>query len=105
MNNETTTANLDVANTIREQLGHGCLRMLGAQQLLGDANSLQFKIRGSRKVNKIRIVLDPSDTYTVTFYKVTGHGLTVKEIASLSNVYVDSLHRVIETHTGLYTSL
>jgi hypothetical protein len=107
MNSESNKS-LEVANTIRQQLGHKCLRMLGAQDLVGGENSLQFKIRGSRKVNKIRIVLDASDTYTVSFYKSTGHystERTVKEIASFEGVYADQLHKLIESTTGLYTSI
>jgi hypothetical protein len=46
---------LDAAETIREQLGAVTLAMLGAHQLAGDDDSLQFAIKGSRRVNKIRI--------------------------------------------------
>lgn len=96
-------ATMLVAETIREQLGGRTLYMLGAKDLVGDANGLQFAIRGSRKVSKIRIELTPADTYTVRFYR--GRGLNLKEIASVEDVYVDSLHQTIEKYTGLITSL
>ena len=99
MSNETMV----VAETIRAQLGGRALYMLGAKDLVGSENALQFTIRGSRKVSKIRIELTPADTYTVRFYR--GRGLNLKEIASVEDVYVDSLHQTIEKHTGLITSL
>ncbi len=102
----TTTAQtkkMEVAKTIVAQLGNLALSMMGAKDLVGSENSLQFTIRGSKVVNKIRIVLDPSDTYTMEFYK--GRGLDVKLVASASDIYVDSLHKTIEANTGLYTRL
>lgn len=94
---------LTVANIIRDQLGRQALAMLGAKDLVGSEKALSFKIRGSKTVSHIRIELDPSDTYTVTFSKV--RGLNVKEVAKLDGIYVDSLHPLIEKHTGLYTKL
>lgn len=100
-----------VANIIREQLGPRALFMLGAQHLTALARAagalggkakgpgLAFGIRGSRNINKVAIRLDPSDTYTLDFYK------GVKLISSDSDVYVDMLHKIIESRTGLYTSL
>lgn len=96
---------LDVANTIRDQLGGGTLAMLGAKDLVGDENSLQFAIRGCPTVNKIRIVLDPSDTYIVEFWKCSRRSINFAPVASVSDVYADSLHNVIEAHTGLRTRL
>lgn len=97
------TANT-AAEIIRDQLGGGALMMLGAKDILGSENALQFAIRGSRKVSKIRITLDPSDTYTVEFFKKNGR-FDYATVATVEGVYVDSLHAVIETNTGLYTSL
>jgi hypothetical protein len=94
---------LEVAETIREQLGAVTLAMLGAHQLAGDDNSLQFAIKGSRRVNKIRIVLDDDDTYTVEFWKV--RGADWRKVAEHSGVYVDQLHELIERETGLYTRM
>ncbi len=93
----------DVANTIVSQLGQLTLRMLGAKDLVAIENGLQFGIRGSKVANKIVIKLDPSDTYTVQFWTVRGAKMAMR--AEVSDVYVDSLHTMIETHTGLYTRL
>ena len=100
-----TDSDLTVANEIRDQIGHQTFLMLGAQNLLGSEKGLSFKIRGSRKVSRIRIELAADDTYTVTFLKITGRALNVKTIATEEGVYVDSLHRVIESNTGLRTRL
>jgi hypothetical protein len=78
--------------------------MLGAKDVVGGPNFLQFAIRGSKTAHKIRIELDPSDTYTIRFYRRAGR-FEMKEVASFSDVYSDQLHSIIEKHTGLYTSL
>jgi hypothetical protein len=98
---------LTVANTILQQLGGGrALMMLGAGQPVGDATSVMFAIKGSPlKVNKIRITLDPSDTYTVEFLRYSRKTLEVTVTNYWDGVYAEDLRRVIESHTGLYLSL
>lgn len=98
--NETNT----VAATILAQLGGRALYMLGAQMIVTSDDGVQFAIRGSQKASKIVIKHDAaSDTYTVSFWK--GRGLNIRQVSEVERVYVDSLHRVIESATGLYTSL
>lgn len=98
------TDTMAVANTIRDQVGGRALFMLGARDLLGSADSLKFRVaRNDKGVTHVVIKLDPSDTYTVEFFAV--RGLKCREIASVPFVYADSLNRVIESHTGLRTSL
>lgn len=100
----TETPNtLEVANTIKDQLGGRALYMMGAYYLAGNSDSLQFSIKGSRVCNKIVIKLDPSDTYTVQFWKI--RGVNCRLVSERSNVYADMLHRIIEKETGLYLSL
>lgn len=105
-----SNTNMEVANTIRDQIGHRALFMLGASNLLGTENSLEFKIgRNAKGVTHIKITLDPSDTYTVEFAKRRMNHKTfvldVKVLAKIDDVYVDMLHSVIEEYTGMYTSL
>ena len=100
--NDMNTTN--VARTIQLQLGFA-LRMLGAKDLADHGDALSFKIRGSKKVNYIKVTLDPSDTYNVSFKKVTRRGLNVKDVSDHSGIYVDGLKPLIERVTGLYTSL
>jgi hypothetical protein len=113
--------NLEIAETIRAQLGRMALMMLGAKDLIAiptgtvhEGPGLRFRIRGCETVNMIEITLQPSDTYSIGFFKVTrarrsldlvrGCG-EVREIAEFHDVYVDSLHALIERITGLYTSI
>jgi hypothetical protein len=94
---------MTVANTLRDQLGRVTLAMLGASHLVGSSDGLQFFIKGSRKVNLIRIVLSPDDTYTVEFWK--GRGVNLRKVAEHNNIYVDQLHEVIAHETGLLTRM
>lgn len=93
----------NIGQTIADQIGGRAFMMLGAKDLMTFESGLQFSIRGSKQASKIRITLDPSDTYTVAFY--AGRGLSIREVASVSMVYSDQLRAVIESKTGLYTSL
>lgn len=97
-------SDLTVAREISRQLGPQTFALLGASQLVGGENFLQFSIKGCRKINKIRIELDPSDTYTVQFWKIGRGGENVQKIAEREGVYCDNLHDVIELETGLYTT-
>lgn len=97
-------SNLDVAQTIRDQLGPVTLALLGARQLLGGSNFLQFSIQGCRKINKIRIELQPTDLYRVEFFHVARRTFGFKLVASHDDVHVESLKRLIEDETGLCTS-
>lgn len=95
----------NVAKIIIEQIGGKALFMLGAKNLLnhGEENALSFRIRGSKKVNYIKISLTPSDLYNMEFGKIWGHNYKV--VREVNEVYVDMLHSLIEDTTGLYTSL
>lgn len=98
---------LTVANTIAQQLGGtGRLAlMIGAKSFVGSENALTFRFaaRAKNGANTVRVALDPSDTYTVTFFSC--RGTSVKEKSSHSMVYNDSLRTVFESETGLYLSL
>lgn len=98
----------EVAETIRQQLGPVALALLGASNLVATTNEtrendgLMFRVgRNAKGVSKLVIRLDPSDTYTVQAWRLRGADPTLLE--EVSDVYVDSLHDVIERLTGLYT--
>ncbi len=95
--------NNEVGQTIAKQIGHSAFTMLGAKDILSIEQGLQFKIRGSAKVNTIRIVLDASDTYTVTFLKI--RGTTIKAIREFDNTYCDQLEELFNEVTGLVTRM
>lgn len=104
-----------VANIIVQQIGNRAFAMMGAKNLLGGDDRLQFKIgKNAKGVTHITVILDASDTYTVKFDKVTKYRMNArtgemvggaKTLAELDGVYVDSLKAVIESNTGLYLSL
>lgn len=91
---------LDVADEIWRQLGRARV-MIGAKGPIGDKDSLRFQIGANpKRVKYIKVRLDPSDTYTVTFIDNKG-----RPLHEVDDIYSDNLARVIEMHTGLRTSL
>lgn len=99
---------LDIAETTIKQLGgYNRLRvMISADMFIYDREgTLQFKFKGSRRVNTVEIKLQPNDTYTMTFYKVTNHGLNMREVKRFDDVYCEQLREIFEHETGLYLSL
>lgn len=103
------SSNLQVANTIRQQIGNRAFFMLGAKDLVGDATSLTFKIgRNAKSVSHVRVIYHSGlDTYEVQSIRARRSKgvLQSKTLESLTDVYVDSLHTVIESLTGMHTSL
>lgn len=96
---------MQVAQTILEKLGgRRFITMTGAKDLLGDTDSLQFRVgRNDAGVTHVRIVLTPLDTYTVTAYRVRGINMTEK--GCYEDVYADNLRAIFTKLTGLETSL
>lgn len=101
------THNRMITETILQQLGGGrFVVMTGAKNLAEVDRGLGFMLPGNLTrdgINAVKIVLDPSDTYTVKFMKMTRTKLTV--IKEVSDVYCDMLQDVFEDATGLYTHL
>ena len=93
----------DVAETIYQQIGKPAFFMLGAHTFTKTKDSLCFKIRGSNRVQLIQITLKADDTYTMEFWRI--RGLKCKCVRTLSGVYWDMLCDLIESETGLHTSL
>ena len=111
-------ADLQVAQTILQQLGgQRFLVMTGAKNLIGSADSLSLRINSvnydGKRVNVVRITLDPSDTVRITrdpsdTYTVTASYLRagkLKTVATVRDVYNDALQAVFTRVTGLHTSL
>jgi hypothetical protein len=99
---------MTVANTILAQLGgNRFIAMTGAKNLMGDKDSLQFKIGAGAKdrITHVRVLLSADDTYAVTFYRISGRGLDVRTIREDGMVYADSLRATFEAATGFRTSL
>ncbi|HAS6073671.1 hypothetical protein ACXHQB_23615 [Vibrio parahaemolyticus] len=105
------TNNQIIAKTILSQLGGGrFISMTGAKNMVAIENGLQFDLPRTLHyvkdgINKIQVILDPSDTYTVRGLKWMPRKYEFKELASQSGVYGDSLEAVFTDITGLDTHL
>lgn len=90
--------NEGIAKVILDQLGGIATinMMLGVEQSLPIENGVfvKFKVGAANDINSFQVVLDPSDTYTVKFFKVTPTKKT--EISSTSMVYNDMLISIIQ---------
>lgn len=94
---------MTVANTIAAQIGQRAFFMMGAQNIAGTADSLSFKVRGSKNWSHVKVTLMPSDTYKVSFYKF--RGVNIVAVKDVEMVYADSLLSVISNSTGLAVTL
>lgn len=96
-----------IAKTILSQLGgKRFIAMTGASQFVAlDAPGLQFDLPSrfaKSGINHIQVVLEPSDTYTVTAYKLCRRTFSLDEISTQSGVYCDMLEGVF-TEQCYYT--
>jgi hypothetical protein len=100
----------DTAKTILAQLGGTrFVVMTGAKHIFSDngGKALVFQLpRGARDgINAVRVELDASDTYTVTFTKIARRTYAVTKVREVSFVYADQLRTLFTATTGLETSL
>lgn len=97
--------NTNFADIILEQLGGSRVlnTMLGIKSLTASEDTktltVKFKAVGREGVNTIVIRLDPSDTYTLQFWKC--RGLQTKMLMECSDVYADMLIDLCAEVTGL----
>lgn len=101
---------LAVAEEIAKQLGgtNALIAMIGAKNILGDENSLQFQFGGkaTNGANSCVITLDQDDTYTVRFVKLSrAPSFAVTEKGTTSMVYNVDLRTHFEKSTGFYLKL
>jgi len=95
---------MNTQTTINQLGGYGRLTaMTGARNFIDHGNALSFKFKGSRKANYVKIELDPSDTYNVTFGKIRKYELTKER--TFEGVHATMLRRLFEQVTGLYLTL
>jgi hypothetical protein len=102
-------SNVQIANTILDQLGGGRFAaMTGAKNFAAVESGVRFKLPAKpgwikNGINMVTIRLTPSDTYTVEYGKLRGTKYAV--IATSENVYCDTLQADFLDATGLFTSL
>jgi hypothetical protein len=77
--------------------------MMGAKDFAKDNNAFQFKFKGSKKANSVRIILNSGDTYDVEFYKIAG--VDFDKVKAFKDVDAENLRGVFTKFTGLDTSL
>jgi len=95
---------MNIAQTIAQQLGHKALFMIGAKNLVAGKDYLQMRLgRNAGSWNALKIALNGLDLYDMTFYKI--RKLTVTKEKTVDNIYCDQLHDIIESETGMATSL
>ena len=97
--NETNKNPHEVAQEIARQIGRAAFFMMGAQNLISDGSALSFQIRGSRRYNRVRVELNGSDLYDITFTRIRALKISAQDV--IEDVYADQLHSVISYHTGL----
>ncbi|WP_224962767.1 hypothetical protein [Geomonas subterranea] len=106
-------ADLTVAQTILDQLGgRRFTAMTGAKDFVGSEaeKSLTFRLPSNfanKGINRVKITLDWSDTYTVEAMKITKGraGYITKAIEQRARVYAEDLQKVFTEMTGLDTHL
>lgn len=109
----TREEQIEIANEIIRQLGgRKFTAMTGARDYMAIDKGLCFAIPGTitkNRINKVRIILDPSDTYTVSFWNYRKqkniHTPSMKKIAEHSMIYDDMLQSIFTAETGLDTHL
>ncbi|HEB0918906.1 TPA: hypothetical protein RY299_004611 [Enterobacter cloacae] len=97
-----------IATEILKQLGgNRFIAMTGAKKFVALENGgLLFALPSNfakNGINHVKIILDVSDTYTISFYKV--RGASIKEIKSFTMIYCDQLQNIFTQITGLNTFL
>ena len=98
----------DVSRSIWQQIGGKKFQaMTGAKNLVSGDKFLQFNlpIFGSNRFSKVRITLEPTDTYTVRFMRINNRTLQVVKERTYTDVYSDNLRAVFTEATGLDTTL
>lgn len=110
-------ANTAVANTILQQLGgNKFITMTGAKNFFTNGNDCCFSIgKNCSKANRVKIILNGDDTYTMQFIKFTADRFNSKTgnftpakaetLKEYSGVYCDMLQDLFTSFTGLYTHL
>jgi hypothetical protein len=102
----TKTENMQVAETILEQLGgkFGLVAMCGCKNFIAGDSAVTFQIGSNgKRVTMCQIVLDSDDTYSVKFYR--GRSVNLKECYESSGIYADQLKDIFTEQTGMYLSI
>lgn len=108
-----------IANTILNQLGgNRFIAMTGSRDFIAIKDGLRMGLaRNASKANKLDIVLNSDDTYTMKFYrytpwrystrggKFTEYPEKITTVKEFTGVYFDQLQELFTNVTGMYTRL
>ena len=83
------------ANITLQQIGTGNLMACGARDFVKSNDELMFRVGSGRKLAKIVITLDPSDTYTVRYVEVSRKDFRITKEEVVSDVFCDMLGEVV----------
>ncbi len=107
----TTQEHKEYCQEILNQLGgRQFIAMVGANSITFDGTlntpNLALRFKGSNKANYVKVTLDPDDTYTVKFHRLSSDiERSMKPVKEYSGVYCDMLQDIFTSVTGLYTTL
>ncbi len=109
----TREEQIEVANEIIRQLGgRKFITMTGAHDMMAIDKGLCFALPGTmtkNRINKVRIILDESDTYTASFWSYRKQRIpgppSMKKISEHEMIYNDGLQQLFTAETGLDTHL
>jgi hypothetical protein len=96
---------MEISETILRQMGgaHRLRAMIGAYDFMGSEKDqeLHFKWKAKAKngANALTITLDPSDTYTMQFWKLRAGKVT--KLGKFDMLYEDQIIPLFEGETGL----
>jgi hypothetical protein len=103
------TNTLEVAHTILEQLGGSrFITMTGARNILGDANSVSFRLPGAGGFckNGINYVKITPRSFRHLYCTVLSHSRHADQVSRRSvRIYADALRDIFTSVTGLAVSL
>jgi hypothetical protein len=96
---------MEIAKTILNQLGgNKFIATTGSKNFVADKNALSMHLTKNKAGAKyLRIELNSSDTYTMTFSKLVKNSLFI--VSETAGVYDDMLQSIFTKVTGLNTSL
>jgi hypothetical protein len=103
----------DYGDEILRQLGgNRFIAMTGAKNFVYGGRTLSFQIgRNPKGINLVHVTLEPSDLFTVEFFRVrgggarTGYRTSRTRVAAAEHVDSENLAAAFERETGLRTSL
>lgn len=92
--NQTVSTMVEQINQIPERESFRLFSALGASEMVHGEDFVQFKVKGDRDVNKVKVIYDDGqDLYNIEYYKQ--RGCNIKKVDSISGIFNDQLTNAI----------